>query len=64
LPTPAYFIIGAETVTTVFNSADARNRKRTTQKAAWTTENLGTAVKCVTEDGKSIHRVAKDSVIP
>jgi hypothetical protein len=41
-----------------------RNRKRTTQKASWTTENLETAVKSVREDGKSIHRAAKESVIP
>jgi hypothetical protein len=40
------------------------NRKRITQKAAWTTENLETAVTFFREDVKSIHRVAKESGIP
>jgi hypothetical protein len=41
-----------------------KNRKRTTKKAAWATENLQKTVKSVWENGKSIHRVAKESVIP
>jgi hypothetical protein len=41
-----------------------RNRKRTAQKSAWTTEHLQIAVKSVREDGKSVHRRAKESGIP
>jgi hypothetical protein len=41
-----------------------RNRKRTTQKAAWTTENVDITVKSFREDVKSIHRTAKESGIP
>jgi hypothetical protein len=41
-----------------------QNRKQTTQKAAWTTENLETAVKSVRDDVKSIHRVTQESGIP
>jgi hypothetical protein len=41
-----------------------RNRKLTTQKVAWATQNLEMAVNSVTEKGKSIHRVAKAGGTP